>query len=295
MIGKNIFNHVIIFILFVHVILSIFLIKKTGVFTKKDNMVACLSSLDENDTSVDSGSSLKSNDIYDIAPISSYPEFSSKPICKAETEEKVVSFSFDDGYNHSNILDIINILKENGNLKTTFFFCGHSIDSDEKSIEEEYTNDREHSVRREHSVKVVYDNGHEIGNHSNSHANFKKLSKEAAKNEIVICNEKIKNITGNDPVVFRFPYGAYNQNSLDVVKDLKMFPVQWSIDTLDWKTQSSSESICDKIINNLHSGAIILMHTSGKNTPQALRMVIPKILELGYKIVPVSDLINKKF
>ena len=287
MIRRSIFSRLIVFILFVHMVLSIL---ASNMPTRKDKIVSCLSLTSESDISqvADSSSKLKDNNAYDMFAISSYPEFSNKPIFKVETEDKVISFSFDDGYDYNNISKIVNALKENGNLKATFFFCGHAIDSDEK--------DRlENSFERDSSVKLVYNNGHEIGNHSDSHKNFKKLSDESAKNEVINCNEKIKNITGNYPVVFRFPYGAYNQNSLNVIRNLEMFPVQWSIDTTDWKKSSSSESIYNEIINNIHNGAIILMHTNGKHTPEALRKVIPKILELGYKIVPVSDLINKRY
>ena len=276
MIRRNTFSKLIVFILFVHIVLSVL---ASNMFSKRSEIVSCLSPLDNDTVSQVTEPKLKT--VYDVVPISSYPVFD-KPICKVETEDKVISFSFDDGYNHDNILQILNIFKENGDLKTTFFFCGHAIDSDEQDRQK-------NSLERDNSVKLVYDNGHEIGNHSDSHKNFKKL------NEVINCNEKIKNITGSYPVVFRFPYGASNQNSLNVVRDLKMFPVQWSIDTLDWKKSSSSESIYNEIINNIHSGAIILMHTSGKHTPEALRKVIPKILELGYKIVPVSDLINKRY
>ena len=289
MIRRNTFSKLIVFILFVHIVLSAL---ANSMFSKKNRIASCLSPLDNETVSQVNESKLKT--VYDMVPISSYPVFD-KPIREVKTEDKVISLSFDDGYNHDNILQILNILKENGNLKTTFFFCGNAIDSDEKLIEKEYEKDKEHSIKREHSVKVVYDNGHEIGNHSDSHKNFKKLSDESATNEVINCNEKIKNITGNYPVVFRFPYGAYNQNSLNVVRNLKMFPVQWSIDTTDWKKSSSSESIYNEIINNIHNGAIILMHTNGKHTPEALRRVIPRILELGYKIVPVSDLINKRY
>ena len=283
MIGRNTFSKLIIFILFIHTILSIL---ASSMLVRKDDVVSCLSPLDSNSISqvYDNNSTLKN--IHYVYP-SSYPDYD-KPVCKVETEDKVVSFSFDDGYNYDNILDIVNIFKENGDLKTTFFFCGHAIDSDEKDRQK-------NSLERDNSVKLVFDNGHEIGNHSNSHSNFKKLNRESSENEIINCNEKIKSITGTYPTVFRFPYGAYNKASLSVVKYLNMFPVHWSIDTLDWKKSSSFESIYDRIINNLHNGAIILMHTNGKHTAQALRKAIPKILELGYKIVSVSDLITKNY
>ena len=284
MISRNDTNKIIITTLFIHMILSIFAINNM-LYT---DVVPCLSSFEDDAVSkvCNENLNIKSKNTYEAPQISSYPEVSSRPICNVDTDDKVVSFSFDDGYNHDNILKILDIFKKNGNLKTTFFFCGHSIDSDNIDSERE---------KRDHSVKVVYDNGHEIGNHSDSHSNFKKLDKKKSEYEIVQCNEKIRNITGQSPIVFRFPYGSYNQNSLEVIKELNMYPIQWNIDTLDWKKTSTCDSICNKIINNLSSGSIILMHTNGKHTPEALEIVIPKILELGYKIIPVSDLITRKY
>lgn len=236
----------------------------------------------------------KSNNFCESYPISSYPEIGDKPICNVETSEKVVSFSFDDGYGHENIKKIVNIFKKNGNLKTTFFFCGHAIDGDKKDAE---------SQNRINSVELVHNEGHEIANHSNSHPNFKKLNDEKMESEIENCNQKIENITGQRPILFRFPYGSYNKNAMNVAKKLNMYPAGWDIDTLDWSKKSSCDSICSSIckgyktdnVSYPHPGSIILMHTSGKYTPEALEIIIPTLLKGGYKIVTVSDLILRTF
>lgn len=232
----------------------------------------------------------RKNNFYETSPISIYPEVGDRPICDVKTSEKIVSFSFDDGYNYENTKKIVDILKKNGNLKATFFFCGNAIDGDVKNAKNQ---------GRENSVELVHNAGHEIANHSNSHPNFKKLTKGKMEEEIENCNKKIENITGKRPVLFRFPYGSHSKESVEVVKKLDMYPVDWNIDTLDWNKKSSCDSICSSICkgyktNNVsypHPGSIILMHTTGKYTPEALEIIIPILLKGGYKIVTVSDLI----
>ncbi len=217
----------------------------------------------------------------------------SYPINKVETSEKVISFSFDDGYNYDNIVKILNTLKKY-NLKTTFFFCGHAIDSDMKYAEQE---------NRLSSVSLIFNEGHEVANHSNSHPNFTKLSKEKIKSEIEDCNNKIEKITGVRPVLFRYPYGSCTSSSLKIVKELDMIPIQWNIDTRDWSAKSSCSSICSSICKNYEHdnvscpppGSIILMHTNAKYTPEALEVVIPILINNGYKIVPISNLILHNF
>lgn len=236
----------------------------------------------------------QNNSFYEGYTISRYPEVSERPICNIETSEKVVSFSFDDGYGHENIRKIVDIFKKHGNLKTTFFFCGNAIESDEKEAK---------TQNRINSVELVRNEGHEVANHSYSHPNFKKLSKEKMETEIETCNTKIEKITGKKPVLFRFPYGSYSKNAMNVVRELNMYPVGWNVDTLDWSKKSSCDSICSSIckgyntknVSYPHPGSIILMHTSGKYTPEALEIIIPILLKGGYKIVTVSDLILKKF
>ncbi|MBQ2347553.1 MAG: hypothetical protein II388_04190, partial [Clostridia bacterium] len=69
-----------------------------------------------------------------------------------------------------------------------------------------------------------------------------------------------------------------------------MYCVQWDVDSLDWKGLSAEE-MCERIKSNIKSGSIVLMHNGGENTPQALPMIIECIQELGYEIVPISQLL----
>ena len=91
--------------------------------------------------------------------------------------------------------------------------------------------------------------------------------------QIQSCNEKIKELTGKTPTLFRAPYGDYNNDVVKSVNGCNMYCVQWDVDSLDWK-DPTPEQIKQNIMKKIRNGSIILMHNGAKNTPEALPTVI---------------------
>ena len=85
------------------------------------------------------------------------------------------------------------------------------------------------------SVKALSDAGNEVMNHSTSHAHFSQLSSDQIVSDITECNEKIAAVTGVTPTLFRCPYGEYDDHVISAVRGMGMTPVQWNVDSLDWK------------------------------------------------------------
>ena len=143
-------------------------------------------------------------------------------------------------------------------------------------------------------VKAIQAAGHDLGNHSENHKNMAQLSVEEQKTEIMTVHEKVKQLTGVDMQLFRPPYGEYNDNLILTAKDCGYFPVEWSVDSLDWKDYGVN-SILDMVLKNkeLRNGAIILCHNGAKYTSDALEQLIIGLEDKGYQIVPVSQLIYK--
>lgn len=197
------------------------------------------------------------------------------PIYSVETSAPKVSLSFDSAWGNENTAKLLNILKDN-NVYATFFVTGGWVDK--------YPED----------VKSILANGNELGNHSNTHKHMTELSNTQVKNEIMSVNNKVKELTGTDMILFRIPYGDYNNKVINTINSLNLFPIQWDVDSLDWKNYSSSE-IVNTVLNNKHlrNGSIILMHNGGKYTPDALNSIIKGLKEKGYEIVPISQLIYK--
>ena len=143
------------------------------------------------------------------------------------------------------------------------------------------------------AVKKIYDAGHEIGTHSDTHPHVNNLSYEKNIEEIENSNNKIENITGNRTDLYRTPYGEYNQTVIKSAQDKGYFTIQWSLDTLDY-TGVTGEEMWNRIKNKISSGDIILMHNGTKHTADSLEKIIKNIKEKNLEIVKISDLIYKE-
>ena len=195
------------------------------------------------------------------------------PIYSVSADQKICSISFDAAWGNEDTEDLIKIL-EKYNVKTTFFVVGAWVD------------------KYPESVKQLSDAGHEVMNHSDTHPHMTKLSKEDMLKELNNCNDKIEKITGVRPTLFRPPYGDYSNDVVGTVRENGMYTIQWDTDSLDWK-DLSKEDITKRVTEKVSPGSIVLFHNAAKNTPQALPMILDKLINDGYKIVPVSQLIIK--
>ena len=140
------------------------------------------------------------------------------------------------------------------------------------------------------SVKALSDAGHEVMTHSDDHAHFSKLSSEAIRSNISTSCDKIEAVTGRRPTLFRCPYGEYDDHVIQTLTDMDMKTIQWDVDSLDWKDLSAGE-ITQRVSSGVKPGSIVLFHNAAKHTPEALPSVIEYLLQNGYSIVRVSDLL----
>lgn len=190
---------------------------------------------------------------------------------------KYVALTFDDGPHPKYTEEILDILKEN-NAKGTFFVIGMNAESYPEL------------VRRE------YDEGHEIGNHTYSHPDMNKISVAKALEEINKTQDIISDITGSAPQLFRAPGGIFSDELIGKIEEIDCKPILWSWrqDTRDW-SRPTVKYVVSTVIDNLQNGDIILFHDynqKGSPTPDALRIILPKLKELGYETVTVSELIS---
>lgn len=140
------------------------------------------------------------------------------------------------------------------------------------------------------SVKALSDAGHEVMDHSNTHPHMSQLSREEIQADVSACADKIEAVTGVRPTLFRPPYGEYDDKVITAVRALGMEPIQWDVDSLDWKDLSASE-ITQRVTSKVQPGSIILFHNAALHTPEALPGIIEALLKDGYTLVPVSELI----
>ena len=111
------------------------------------------------------------------------------------------------------------------------------------------------------------------------------------KEEILKTDKIINNILGIKPEYFAPPAGAYNKDTLKAAKDLNYKVILWSIDTIDWRTDSTKDKIINRVIENSHNSAIVLLHPKSE-TIKALPIIIDKLQQNGYEIGKISDIIK---
>lgn len=198
------------------------------------------------------------------------------PIYSVSTNEAKISISFDAAWGAEDFNQIMEILDKH-NVKTTFFMTGEWV--------EKYPE----------CVKTLVEKGHDLGNHSASHPDMTTLSKEAQRDQILQVHDAVKELTGYEMELFRPPYGAYNNDVIRTCYENGYYPIQWSVDSLDWQDLSATE-IINKVCNHkaLDNGAIILCHNGAKHTAEALDEMLTNLKNQGYKIVPISELIIRE-
>ncbi len=193
------------------------------------------------------------------------------PIYNVQRDQKLLSISFDAAWGAEDTDTLIEIL-DKYQVRATFFVVGDWVD------------------RYPEEVKKLADAGHEVMNHSDTHPYLTQCDQQTIIDEITACNEKIAAITGVTPTLIRCPYGDYNDQVIETIRSLGMEPVQWSVDSLDWKELSAPE-ITDRVLGQVDSGSIVLFHNAALHTPEALPGILESLLSEGYTIVPISELI----
>ena len=196
------------------------------------------------------------------------------PIYNVKTEEKKIAFTMNCAWSADDIDDILETLRNN-EVKITFFMVGDWVDKNPEA------------------VKKIYEEGHEIGNHSNTHPHVNNLTYEQNLEEIEKCSQKIEQITGKKPILYRAPYGEYNDTVIKSAFENEYYAVQWNKDTLDYQALTG-EQMWKRIGNDLENGDIILSHNGTAHTSDSLDFLIKNIKEKGFEIVKVSDLIYKE-
>ena len=197
------------------------------------------------------------------------------PIYCVQTEKPQIALSFDAAWGNEDTAKILEILKKH-NVKVTFFMTGGWVEA--------YPDD----------VKAILADGHDLGNHSENHKNMSQLSGSECEEELMAVHRKVQELTGYEMFLFRPPYGDYDNDVIKVAKKCGYYPIQWDVDSLDWKDYGV-DSIIKTVTEHKHlgNGSIILCHNGAKFTAEALDTLITTLEKKGYEFVPISELIYK--
>src|SRR5690625_344690 len=190
---------------------------------------------------------------------------------EAKENHKYIALTFDDGPGPETTTSILETLKQY-DAKATFFMLGKNV--------EQYPE----------IAKQVADEGHEIANHTVTHANLDAVNTDRIRQEMTESTQQIEQATGKKPMLFRPPYGNYNETVISIAQELNQTIALWSLDTNDWEHRNANATV-EIATNNAKPGSIILMHDIHQTTADALPQIMQRLSSEGYEFVTVSELL----
>ncbi|MFD1040090.1 delta-lactam-biosynthetic de-N-acetylase [Virgibacillus byunsanensis] len=225
------------------------------------------------------GWGFKKNDDHQIPDVGKYKEILDEygAYYADHSGEKVVYLTFDMGYEQGYTGDILDVLKKES-VPATFFVAGHYVTSQPKLINR------------------MVDEGHIIGNHSYHHPDFTILSKAAMKKELDTLEEEVAKVSEQKELKYlRPPKGVFNERTLKWSNELGYTHIFWSLAFIDWNVDRKSgwKFAFDQLMDHIHPGAIILLHTVSSDNAEALSQLIVQLKKDGYQFKSLDHLILK--
>lgn len=193
------------------------------------------------------------------------------PIYKVDRDDNKIAISLDATWGADQTEELLDILDKH-QVKTTFFLAGYWV--------EEFPD----------HVRMIADRGHELGNHSYAHPHMNSLSPAQIREDLQNNHDLLKEITGEDAFLFRPPFGEYSNKVIEVAEELGYFTIQWSIDSLDWK-DVSADFMVNRVMERAGPGDIVLFHNAGRHTPEAIDVLLGRLADRGFEVVPISQVI----
>lgn len=209
----------------------------------------------------------------EVAPAVQLDDLPPAPIYRGNEHKPMVTFLVNVAWGNEYIPEMLKTLR-NYNIHTTFFLDGSWVKNNPSL------------------ALMIYEEGHEIGNHAYSHPNMSKLTVERIDEELIRTNEIIQATIDVVPKWFGPPSGDFNDIVVDRAAMHNMKTVLWTVDTIDWRKPDPKEMV-DRVLSKVHNGAMILMHPT-EPTAEGLEALIEGITEKGYRIGTVSELLSEK-
>ncbi len=189
------------------------------------------------------------------------------------TDKMVLAMTFDDGPHPVHTPKLLDMLKQRG-IRATFFVIGTSA--------------KAHPA----IVRRIIEDGHEIGNHTWTHASLTTRSDAQIRSELKMSEDALVEAAGYRPHLIRPPYGAINTRIKEFMfSEFGYSTILWSVDPQDWRRPGVGV-VTSRLVNGAHKGAILLAHDIHAPTIQAMPSTLDQLLAKGYQFVTVSQLMN---
>lgn len=196
-----------------------------------------------------------------------------KAVCyDRKSEKKVLYLTFDCGWENGYTAKVLDILKEK-NVPAAFFCTLDHIKSTPELI-----------------ARMINE-GHIVGNHSAKHPNFAEIDRHRMADEILECDNYLRQTYGYSSPFFRFPEGCYTESALELVGSMGYTSVFWSCAYADWDVSATKggDYAFSTVTARIHPGAIILLHSVSPDNTEALGRIIDCARENGYEFKALSD------
>ncbi len=211
----------------------------------------------------------------DMSLDSNFSKSSGITFTRVPVSGNYIAITFDDGPHPQNTTRLLDMLRAR-NIKATFYVIGRSVDLYPQV------------------VRRTVAEGHEIGNHSQTHRLLSKLGDSELRQEMSRCSDAIARAAGVKPRTMRPPYGGLLQRQRELVHAEFGYPtILWSVDPLDWKRPGAGV-ITSRILSGTSSGGIVLAHDLHAQTVDAMPATLDGLLRRGFKFVTVSQLLAMK-
>jgi hypothetical protein len=196
-------------------------------------------------------------------------------ICMGNKEKPYIYLTFDEGYEAGYTEKFLEILKKN-EVKATFFITAHYVNT------------------QPDLVKKMLDDGHIVGNHTVNHKSMPDLSNKQIKEEVMNLHKSVYEKFGYEMKYIRPPKGEYSERTIEYTNTLGYKTVMWSFAYDDWdeKKQGREEYAKDKILKNIHNGAVMLLHGNSKDNVNVLDYCIKEIKKMGYEFKTLDEFIR---
>ena len=195
-----------------------------------------------------------------------------------DCDEKVIYLTFDAGYENGNVKKILDVMKQE-EITGAFFILGNLI------------------TKNTSLVKRMADEGHTVCNHTNTHKDMTKLSsKEDFERELSSLESLYREKTGCEMAkYYRPPEGKFNEATMKFANELGYKTIFWSFAYADWdnSAQMSADAAKKKIFDNIHNGAVILLHPTSATNAEILGEVIRELKSQGFRFGTLDELTAK--
>lgn len=223
------------------------------------------------------GWGFKKNDDHQLPDIGKYKQILEKhdAYYADESKKKTVYLTFDNGYEKGYTDEVLDVLKKH-DVPAAFFLTGHYVESEPELVER------------------MAEDGHIIGNHSYHHPDLTVVTKDKMKKELETLEQAVAEVSEQKEIKYlRPPRGMFSEKTLKWANELGYTHIFWSLAFVDWGDQKGWRHAYENVMDHIHPGAIILLHTVSSDNAKALDKLITEMKKQGYQFKSLDHLVLK--